>query len=737
MAGDDLVSLEVDEAEILRIVFAHMWPADSAGPDAATLGVVVYVDRALGGHDRSLLGAYRRGIAKLDTSASARFGAGFRSCSQAQQLALLTALSGTAPGSGEGQPTFFALLRRHLTEGLFADPAYGGNLDGGGWRSIGFPGVVSNHSHAENLGQPVPVPDTIPAMKDAVRPPPTNLAYRDKAGAALRGEAADVVVVGLGGVGALVAAWLSLAGLRVVALEAGSWRSVETSRPDELRNAYYARAGFGEKFNQEVPRWRETTATPTRDMPFSLGRMCNGVGGSLVHYGARLRRQHPHQFRMRSTLAEMGLLKGLDPSCTVADWPFDYAELEPFYEELEQLVGIAGSDAHPFIPRRRGLSMPPPRSFAAGDRFIAATRYRGMHPEPVPVGQNTVPFDDRPAMDYSPWGEGMGSPSRARWMPDDDLLPRAVATGNLGIRTRSRVLDILTGGDGVASGVRYVDETGATHQVKARAVVLSAYTFENIRLMFLSGDARRPDGLGNTSGQLGRHFMTKQFPSVYGAYPGAAFNRHTGPGAQGILVEDMLTPAFMAREQLAGGGTLSTENQLLPIQLAREPLPADMPAWGSDWKHHVVRWNERMALRIQTDTLPYDDNHIDIDPLRRDSSGYGLPVLRVTYQVKNHESRLYERMMQEAETLHREMGATRIWRGPAFTGIGSCHDLGGIRMGEDPARSVVSHDLAVHDTPGLYVMGGAVFPSCHAVNPTLTIWAVCRRAVNLLIERLS
>jgi gluconate 2-dehydrogenase alpha chain len=726
------ICLDRDQATVLAAMVRRMWPADAAGPDGAALGVVTYVDRALGGHERAHRAAYRAGLAAMDASAVARHGQGFAACDEAVQDSLIADLSaGSVAGAPDG---FFALLRRHLTEGLFADPAYGGNRDTLGWASIGFPGVIGDHTPEENMGAPV-------ALRGGVRPTMRDTERRLSPGPAMParidlGDTADVVIVGAGGVGALVGPWLALAGLKVVALEAGGERTASSSRPDELANAYYCRAGFGDKFNEEIPSWRDGPQGDPVPMPFSLGRMCSGVGGSLIHYGARLRRQHEHQFRMRSTLADLGLLAGLDADCTVADWPLSYADLEEHYEALEWSVGIAGPDTHPFIPRRKGLPMPPARDFAAGRMFEPAARARGLTPWPVPVGQNTRDRAGRPAMDYSPWGEGMGSPSRARWMPDDDLIPQALATGNLEIRTRARVLRVLTQG-GRAVGAAYVDATGREREIRGRAVVLSAYTWENIRLMFLSGGNDHPDGLGNDRGQLGLHFMTKQFPSVYGWYPGARFNRHTGPGAQGLVVEDMLRPAFFAEAGLAGGGTLSVENQLLPIQIAREPLPADVPSWGRTWKEHVGRWNERLAIRIQTDTLPYLENRIDLDPLRRDRSGIGLPVARATYRIRDHEMRLYGRMIEEATGLHRDMGAKKVWAAPVFTGIGSCHDLGGCRMGVDPAGSVVDADLQAHDTRGLYVMGGAVFPSCHAVNPTLTIWALCRRAAQTLARSLS
>lgn len=736
------VTLTPHEAATLCAVFEAMWPQSQGLPGIGEAGLIAFVDRALDGPDRALRDLYRLAVPRLDDAARSAGAPCFRETSESARAGILASLqAGTLPDFIlPPQREVFAALRRHLIEGLFSDPAHGGNREAMVWRAIGYPGVRMDNT---DPGEPALAPDRpIPTLavheRESADPGegwPAGFDPQDGAREPLAGI--DVVVVGAGGVGGLVASWLALKGARVVALEAGAWRPLAAYKPDELSYANYGRAGFGEKFNLEDPRWREREDGPSVTMPYSLGRMCNGVGGSLIHYGARLRRQFPHHFRMRSTLAELGLFGRLDEDCTVADWPFGHEELEPYYERLEGTIGVAGEDTHPFIPRRTSLPMPPTRPFPAGELFAAAARARGFHPMPIPVGQNTVPFGGRPAMTYSPWAEGLGSATADRWTPMHDLLPAALASGNLRLRTQCRVLRVLTGPDGHASGAVYADPDGLVREQKAPVVILAAYTFETVRLMFLSADARHPEGLGNTRGQLGRHFMTKQFPSVYGAYRDRAFDRHKGPGAQGAIVEDLLSPAFFGREGMSGGGTLSTENQLLPIQLAREPPPPDIGTWGADWQRFILEWNSRAALRIQTDTLPYAANRIDLDPVHRDRTGFGLPIVRVTYEVRAAERRLYERMMTEAERLHAEMGADRTWRGPWFTGIGSCHDLGGCRMGEDPAGSVVGPDLEVHDTPGLFVMSGATFPSCHGVNPTLTLWACCARATDRLAERMG
>ncbi len=185
-----------------------------------------------------------------------------------------------------------------------------------------------------------------------------------------------------------------------------------------------------------------------------------------------------------------------------------------------------------------------------------------------------------------------------------------------------------------------------------------------------------------------------------------------------------------------GGAAPNIENQRLPLQISREALPPDVRCWGKPYKDHLREWQHIAAVRLQPDTLPYHANYLDLDPRYRDRSGLGLPVLRITYDMQPNEHRLSDYMETKAEEILRAMGATKSWRGQRFGGVVSSHELGGCRMGEDPALSVVGPDLAVHDTPGLYVFGTAVFPSCHGVNPTLTMFALCQRAAEQLVEHL-
>ena len=737
-----MITFNRHEKKTAEALFERMFPQTDDAPGATQIGVAEYLDRALAGAYQDDREAYRLGFAGLDRAAQIAFQHDFTDCEPHQQDHLIAQLeTGSLSGFHTPAPkAFFALVRSHLQEGLFADPIYGGNRDKLGWRVLGHPGVWLENSAAENLSaEPVTKDGMVQSLADLDLPADDDaLAGLDpRRGAAPPTTDADIVLVGLGAMGALVAARFAQAGLKVVALEAGPWRTRRDFLPDELGAAYYCRANMGPKFGQETPTWRRNGGEPTQEATFSLGRMMNSVGGSVLHYGAWLRRFHPHHFRPRSWVNERWGSDVLPDTCTLADWPVDGDELEPYYVELEHLIGVAGDESNPFVTRSQPLPMPPLRPFRMGQMFSTVTRNMGLHPHPVAVGVNSIPYDGRPAIQYTAWANGFGDFNNSKWTPDR-LLPKALATGNLDLRTHCRVLRVLTDRNGQASGVEYVDAAGNIQVQKASRVILTSYTFENVRLLLLSGDAKHPNGLGNNRGQVGKHFMTKMFAHVDGYFPNAVFNRHTGPASQGIVLDDYLAADFDSwTHGFIGGATLGAEQQFLPIQISREALPPDTPPWGTAYKQHLRNWQHLGVVRIQPDTLPYSTNFLDLDPVRRDRSGWGLPVVRITYDMRANEQRLADWMEGKSEEILRSMGASQTWRGPRFTGVGSSHDLGGCRMGDDPAQAVVDRDLQVHDTPGLYVYSGATFPSCPGINPTLTMWAVCLRAADALIGQSS
>lgn len=742
-----LIALNAHEARTADAIFERLFPADSSTAGASQIGVVYYLDRALAGAYADKLDTYRLGLRAIDQVAQQQHDTPFADCSVDAQDAILAALeAGTLPNfSTPPQTAFFEMLRAQLQEGLFSDPVYGGNRDKLGWRVLKHPGVWLENSAEENLTeQPVTKHGVILSMADlgytmqAASPAEAIPGYDPQQSVGSPTTDADIIIVGLGGMGGIVAPVFAKAGLKVIALEAGHYRTQRDFLPDELGAAYYCRANMGAKFQTEIPRWRRNDGDPTQEATFSLGRMMNSVGGSVIHYGGWLRRFHPHQLKMRSYVRERWGEGVLPATNALADWPISYDDLEPYYTFLEHYVGIAGDESNPFVTRSKPLPMPPMRPFRLGEAFRRATAEMGLHPHPVPVGVNTVEYQDRPATTYTAWSNGFGSFTGEKWHPALSSIPEALATGNLDLRTHCRVLRVLTDAAGHATGVEYIDANGERRIQHARTVILSAYTYENVRLLLLSGDGKHPNGLGNNTGQVGKYYMTKMFAHVDGYFPDMIFNRHTGPAAQGIVLDDFLSPQFDSlKHGFIGGATLGAEQQFLPIQISREALPPETRRWGQPYKDHLRGWQHLGVVRIQPDTLSYSTNFLDLDPHHRDKSGLGLPLIRITYDMRENEHRLSDWMEAKAEEILRAMGASKTWRGSRFTGVGSSHDFGGARMGDDPASSVVDADLRVHDTPGLYVYSGAAFPTCPGINPTLTLWAMCYRAAERLVKQLS
>ena len=743
-----LLALGAYEARTVAAVFERLFPATAGEPGATAIGVVAYLDRALAGADRDKADDYRLGLAALDRAARERHGAPFADCAPERQDALLVDLEREGLNGFRVPPqrAFFDLLRAHLQEGLFADPAHGGNRDKLGWRWLGHPGIWFENSAEENLAtEPALKGGAIQSLEDVgysldagPREPQDVPGYDPQRGAEPPAGPADVVLVGVGAAGALAARILCQAGLRVVGLEAGPWRTKRDFVPDELGSTYYCRGAMGPKFLGEIPRWRVREGEPTREATFTLGRMMNGVGGSVIHWGGALRRCHRHHFRFLTHVRDAFGDGALPDGHTLVDWPVGYDDLEPYYTQVEHEVGVAGdATANPFLPRSTPFPLPPLRPFRMAEVFRAATEGMGLHPYPTPVAVNSEPYNGFPATTYCAWSGGFGPFDDERWHPGLTWVPHALRSG-LDLRTGCRVVRILTDDDGHASGVEYVDSGGQPRVQEARTVILCGYTLENVRLLLLSADGHHPDGLGNATGQVGKHFMTKMWADVHGFFPDMIFNAHTGPAAQMWGLDDFVAADFeSAAHGFVGGATPNIENQRLPIQISREALPPDVPRWGRRYKEHIREWQHVAAVRLQPDALPYHANFLDLDPRHRDRSGLGLPVIRMTYDLQQNEHRMSDFMEAKGEEILREMGAQRTWRGVRFGGVVSSHELGGCRMGEDPRVSVVDPTLRVHDTPGLYVFSTAVFPTCHGVNPTLTMWALCYRAAERLIGRLS
>jgi gluconate 2-dehydrogenase alpha chain len=555
----------------------------------------------------------------------------------------------------------------------------------------------------------------------------------------------DVCIIGLGAAGGAAAHVLTAAGLDVVGLEAGPHWAKEDFPPDEL-TMYNRRNTLGRKFNAELQTLRDDEHSPTRPADYSLGKMMNGVGGGSVHWGAWARRFFPSDFAIRSsTVARYGE-DAIPADADVVDWPFTYEDLEPYYVKAEYALGVAGAayrvkgavvdeeNGNPLeADRSAPFAMPPLRTFGWGERFRDAARRLGLHPFLVPAGVNSVPYDGRPACTYCGFCSGYGCYNDAKASTLVTTIPKAIASGRLDLRPLARVVRVNTDASGRATSVDYVGTSGVLERVEAEVFVLSAYSTENVRLLFLSGSEAFPRGIGNNHGLLGKYFMTHQYVEVMALFD-EAMNRFTGPTPQAVALDDYNADHFdHAGLGFIRGGAIGLENQIHPIGAA-DNIPPGAPAWGRSYKEFVLRnWNRITFLRAQPEALAYPTNRMDLDPTARDTTGLGLPVVRFTYRQRDNELRMIAFLQDRMAEILCEMGAREVWKGRTWTGVGSSHDYGGCRMGTDPSTSVCDGFGRVHETPNLYVLGGATFNSCAGQNPTVTIAAMAWRTAEQIV----
>ncbi|HQY32062.1 MAG TPA: gluconate 2-dehydrogenase subunit 3 family protein, partial [Thermomicrobiales bacterium] len=311
---DRCITLTPIEQRTVSAIFDRLFPADETGPGATEIGAVVYLDRALGGWVAADLALYRSAIPALNRTCQTTHAAAFADLAPGRQDETLRALeAANLPGMvGIDQAHFFRKLLAHCQEGCFSDPLYGGNRDKAGWKAMGHSGVWLSNSAADHLsatpvdhgGQIKSLADVQEELAAQTSPDPVLPGFDPERSTEAPTSRADVVLIGVGAVGALIAPILARAGLQVVGLEAGPVRSLAEYIPDELGATYYCRQNLGPKFMAEEPRWRRDEQSETEDPTYSLGRMMNNAGGSVIHYGAWLRRFHPHQFHYRTHILE-------------------------------------------------------------------------------------------------------------------------------------------------------------------------------------------------------------------------------------------------------------------------------------------------------------------------------------------------------------------------------------------------------------------------------------------------
>jgi choline dehydrogenase-like flavoprotein len=513
-------------------------------------------------------------------------------------------------------------------------------------------------------------------------------------------EAVDVVVVGSGAAGSVYAAVLAEAGKKVLVLERGPARKLSDLYSSQIwaRRLKWASPHVVENGPDSI--W----------FNFNAGQ---GYGGAAIHHYAVWPRMHAEDFRER-TLYGRSL-----------DWPFEYSELRPFYDQVQRDVGMSG-DAKKEIWRPPGdpYPLPPVLISNHGKTLARGFDALGMHTSPIPIAVLSQPYNGRPACLWDGWCDA-GCPIGALANPLVVYLPRATKAGAK-LQANAAVTRVLTDNTGKhATGVEYYTPAGERVVQPASAVVLCAFTVENARILLNSANKDHPHGLGNSSGLVGRYLMVHPAVGINGMFPDDMQNYLGATGGQ-IFCQDPFAKnsdpggAFGSRQWEIG--LALKPNDLLGIAMTNPTV------FGADLHKFMQDGARFMGSMVGVcEDEPLKENRIE---LAAQKDKYGLPLAHIAYRMSDEGRKLWQTAAAEGVKIFKAGGAREAWHSPP----GGQHIMGGTILGKDPANSVLSADSQSHDVPNLFVGGPGVFPTSSSVNSTFTAHAVAMKAARFMAK---
>ena len=562
-------------------------------------------------------------------------------------------------------------------------------------------------------------------------------------------EKTDVVIIGVGAAGGILAAELGKAGMKVIGLERGPRLKTADFEPhDELR--YFQRQDLRPDPKRMPVTWRPNTNATAHPIPSQNNG--NQAGGGTVHYGSLSWRMHEDDFRVRTKTLERYGKDAIPEDSSLVDWPVSYDELEPFYDKAEYELGVsgkAGNLAGKKIAggnvfegaRKREYPLPPLIVDQSGLLFEAGAQKLGYHPFSSPRAIISQPYQDRPGCTYCGFCQAFGCHVGAKSSILVTKLPEADATGNFKLITGAMCYRVNSDNSGKVTGVSYYGPDRSDNTIEADLVIVAPFIYDNTRLMLLSKTDKFPNGLANSSGHLGKHIMAHMMVPVFVTFQDRYVNNFMGPSAQKHSIDDFNADNFDHKDLgFIRGAQISIGTPTLeggPISASYITPPPGTPRWGAAYRDFLARNYARHGAMVgQTENLPYPDQTIDLDPHVRDA--WGLPAPRLTYDWRRPNERARVAFVQKKmEEIGHAMGAPQVWGGPVSpAGAPGAHHEGGTRMGSDPKGSVVNKYGQTWDHSNLFLVGSSTFPTMGTgFNPTLTIQALAYMTADAIVNR--
>jgi choline dehydrogenase-like flavoprotein len=498
---------------------------------------------------------------------------------------------------------------------------------------------------------------------------------------------------------------------------------------------------FGE-FDAALGGWsldgEPYTSAPGDQFDWFRSRM---LGGRTNHWGRISLRFGRDDFRRKS-------IDGLGD-----DWPITYDDIKPYYDKIDRFIGIFGTNLPQFANEPDGIFLPPPAPRCYELLIKRACGKLNVPSVPSRLSILTRPHNGRPACHYCSQC-GRGCSTHSNFSSPSVLIPPAMKTGRLKIITNAMAREVTVDASGLADGVTYVDKaTARDNHVRARIVVLAASACESARILLNSKSSRFPQGLGNSSGVVGKYLTDSTGTSVRGFIPALMDGTpHNEDGTGGM---HLYTPWWLDNKKLdfprgyhiepSGGRRMPSAGfgGGIHTYATNDPngRPMSFGGYGKQLKNDYRRlYGATVNFAGRGEQIPNKDTYCELDPTVVDK--WGIPVLRFHFKWSDYEYKQVKHMQETFRAIITEMGGTPMTPMPtAEQGYGIeaggriIHEVGVTRMGNDPSTSVLNKYCQAHDAKNVFVADAGPFVSQADKNCTWTILALAMRTAEYIAEQ--